>query len=440
MDDFTLGVVIFVLTLVVIMARVPVGLAMLVMGGIGYTLVAGSEPLFNTLKSSTYERFSSYTLSVVPLFLLMGQFATKAGINRALFQATRAWVGHLRGGLAIATVGGCAAFGAICGSSLATAATMSQVALPEMRRYGYSSALSTGTLAAGGTLGILIPPSVILVIYAVYTEQSIGHLFLAALIPGIIATFGYMIVVAAFVRFAPGSGPAGERYAFSAKLQSLRDVWPVALVFILVVAGIYLGWFSPTEGAAIGAGSVGLIAVVIGGMRWQGLRQSLLETAEITALIFLILLGAEIFNAFLALTQMPVELAKLVERLDAPPMLIMIAMLVVYLILGCVMESLAMILLTVPVFFPIVLSLDLGMEEDQIAVWFGILALMAVEVGMITPPFGLNIFVINAMAHDVTMAETYRGVLPFVASDIVRILIILFVPWTALWAPGLWYG
>ncbi len=440
MDDFTLGVVIFGLTLAVIMARVPVGLAMLAMGGIGYTIIAGYEPLLNTLKSSTYERFSSYTLSVVPLFLLMGQFATKAGINRALFQATRAWVGHWRGGLAIATVGGCAMFGAICGSSLATAATMSQVALPEMRRYRYSASLSTGTLAAGGTLGILIPPSVILVIYAVYTEQSIGHLFLAALVPGIIATVGYMIVVAAFVRLAPGAGPAGERFSLKIRLQSLRDIWPVALVFVLVVAGIYLGWFSPTEGAAIGAGSVGLIAVVIGGMRWRELSQSLLETAEITALIFLILLGAEIFNAFLALTQMPVELAKLVERLNAPPMLIMIAMLAVYLVLGCVMESLAMILLTVPVFFPVVLSLDLGLEEDQLAVWFGILALMAVEVGMITPPFGLNIFVINAMARDVSMAETYRGVLPFVASDVVRILIILFVPWTALWAPGLWYG
>ena len=440
MDDFTLGVAIFGLTLAIIMARVPVGLAMLAMGGIGYTIIAGYEPLLNTLKSSTYERFSSYTLSVVPLFLLMGQFATKAGINRALFQATRAWVGHWRGGLAIATVGGCAMFGAICGSSLATAATMSQVALPEMRRYRYSASLSTGTLAAGGTLGILIPPSVILVIYAVYTEQSIGHLFLAALVPGIIATVGYMIVVAAFVRLAPGAGPAGERFSLKTRLQSLRDIWPVALVFVLVVAGIYLGWFSPTEGAAIGAGSVGLIAVVIGGMRWRELSQSLLETAEITALIFLILLGAEIFNAFLALTQMPVELAKLVERLNAPPMLIMIAMLAVYLVLGCVMESLAMILLTVPVFFPVVLSLDLGLQEDQLAVWFGILALMAVEVGMITPPFGLNIFVINAMARDVSMADTYRGVLPFVASDVVRILIILFVPWTALWAPGLWYG
>ena len=440
MDDFTLGIVFFVITLVIIMLRVPVGLAMLVMGGIGYTMISGIEPLLNTLKSSSYERFSSYTLSVVPLFLLMGQFATKAGLNRALFDATRAWVGHMRGGLAIATVGGCAAFGAICGSSLATAATMSQVALPEMRRYGYSDSLATGTLAAGGTLGILIPPSVILVIYAVYTEQSIGHLFLAALIPGIIATLGYMIVVGIYVRLAPSAGPSGERYPFRARLRSLRDVWPVALVFILVVAGIYLGWFSPTEGAAIGAGSVGVIAVIVGGMRWQGLRRSLLETAEITALIFLILLGAEIFSAFLALTQMPAELAKVVERLDASPMLIMIAMLMVYLVLGCVMESLAMILLTVPVFYPIVLSLELGLAEDQIAVWFGILALMAVEVGMITPPFGLNIFVINAMARNVSMADTYRGVLPFVASDVVRILIILFVPWTALWAPGLWYG
>ena len=438
MGDFELGLLFFALTLAVIALRVPVALAMLVMGGLGYGLVAGWDPLIDTLKSSAYQRFSSYTLSVIPLFLLMGQFATKAGINRSLFQATRAWVGHLRGGLAIATVGGCAMFGAICGSSLATAATMSQVALPEMRRYGYSASLSTGTLAAGGTLGILIPPSVILVIYAVYTEQSIGHLFLAALIPGIIATVGYMIVVGAFVRLAPGSGPAGERQNLAVRLRSLRDIWPVALVFVLVVAGIYLGWFSPTEGAAIGAAAVGLIAVAVGGMRWRGLRQSLLETAEITAMIFLILLGAELFNAFLALTQMPTEVARAVNRLDAPAMLVMVAILLVYLLLGCVMESLSMILLTVPVFYPIVLSLDLGMSPDQLAVWFGILALMAVEVGMITPPFGLNIFVINAMAQGVSMGETYRGVLPFVASDIVRILIILVAPWTALWAPGLW--
>lgn len=437
MSGFEMGLLLFAITLAVIALRMPVGLAMFFVGGVGYILLVGWAPLINTLNNSTYSRFSSYTLSVVPLFLLMGQFATKAGLNRALFRAASAWFGHLRGGLAIASVGGCAMFGAICGSSLATAATMSQVALPEMRRYGYSNSLSTGTLAAGGTLGILIPPSVILVIYAVYTEQSIGHLFLAAIVPGIIATFGYMIVVAVYVRLSPDAGPAVERVGFRERFASLQDIWPVVLVFALVVGGIYLGWFSPTEGGAIGAAAVGVIAWTIGGMRWRELRACLVETAETTALIFLILMGAEIFNAFLALSQMPQELGVLVGGLDAPPMLIIVAMLVIYILLGCVMDSLAMVLLTMPVFFPIILSLDLGMTADQKAVWFGIVALMAVEMGMITPPFGLNIFVINAMASDVPMTETYKGVLPFVLSDVVRVGIILLVPATTLYLPGM---
>ena len=437
MSGFEMGLLLFVVTLAVIALRMPVGLAMFFVGGVGYVLLVGWAPLINTLNNSTYSRFSSYTLSVVPLFLLMGQFATKAGINRALFRAASAWFGHLRGGLAIASVGGCAMFGAICGSSLATAATMSQVALPEMRRYGYSNSLSTGTLAAGGTLGILIPPSVILVIYAVYTEQSIGHLFLAAIVPGIIATIGYMIVVGIYVRVSPESGPAVARATFRERFASLQKIWPVVLVFALVVGGIYLGWFSPTEGGAIGAAAVGVIAWAIGGMRWRELRACLIETAETTALIFLILLGAEIFNAFLALSQMPQELGAVVGALDAPPMLIIIAMLVIYIVLGCVMDSLAMVLLTMPVFFPIILSLDLGMTADQKAVWFGIVALMAVEMGMITPPFGLNIFVINAMAPDVPMTETFKGVLPFVASDIVRVGIILLFPATTLYLPGM---
>jgi tripartite ATP-independent transporter DctM subunit len=373
----------------------------------------------------------------VPLFLLMGHLATQAGINSAMFRAANAWFGHLRGGLAIATIGGCAMFGAICGSSLATAATMSQVAMPEMRKYRYSNALTTGTLAAGGTLGILIPPSVVLVIYAIYTEQSIGHLFLAAVIPGIIATIGYMIVVSCYVRIKPDAGPAGPRSGWRERFQSLAGIWHVALVFAIVVVGIYDGWFSPTEGAAIGAAVVGVLAVLIGGMRWGGLRQALLETAETTALIFVILLGAEIFNAFLALTQMPAELAQAVGELNLAPMVILGAMMIVYLILGCVMESMAMVLLTIPVFYPIILAQDFGLTPDQLGVWFGILALMVVEMGMITPPFGLNIFVINAMARDVPMRDTYMGVLPFVASDIVRTLIIMFVPATTLLVPGL---
>jgi len=437
MSGFEMGLMLFAVTLIAITLRMPVGLAMFFIGGLGYVLLVGWHPLINTLNNSTYSRFASYTLTVVPLFLLMGQFATKAGLNRALFRAASAWFGHMRGGLAIASVGGCAMFCAICGSSLATAATMSQVALPEMRRYGYSNALSTGTLAAGGTLGILIPPSVILVIYAVYTEQSIGHLFLAALIPGIIATIGYMIVVAIYVRVAPESGPAAARVPLREKFISLREIWPTVLVFVLVVGGIYRGWFSPTEGAAIGAGAVGLLAVVVGGMRWRGLRASLLDTAETTALIFLILMGAEIFNAFLALTQMPQELGRVVLALDAPPIVIIGAILVIYILLGCVMDALAMVLLTMPVFYPIVSSLDLGMTPDQVGVWFGILALTAVEMGLITPPFGLNIFVINAMAGDVPMNETFKGVLPFVVSDVVRLAIIVLVPATALFLPGM---
>ncbi len=437
MSGFEMGLILFAATLFAIVIRMPIGLAMFFIGGFGYVLLVGWQPLLQTLNNSTYSRFASYTLSVVPLFLLMGQFATKAGLNRALFRAASAWFGHMRGGLAIASVGGCAMFGAICGSSLATAATMSQVALPEMRRYGYSNPLSTGTLAAGGTLGILIPPSVILVIYAVYTEQSIGHLFLAALIPGIIATIGYMIVVAIYVRVAPESGPAAERVPLRDKITSLKEIWPTGFVFVLVIGGIYRGWFSPTEGAAIGAAAVGFLAVVFGGMRWAGLRACLIDTAETTALIFLILMGAEIFNAFLALSQMPQELGRVVKSLDAPPILVIVAMLVIYILLGCVMDALAMVLLTMPVFYPIVESLDLGLTPDQVGVWFGILALMAVEMGLITPPFGLNIFVINAMAEDVPMHQTFKGVLPFVASDVVRLGIILLVPATALYLPGM---
>jgi tripartite ATP-independent transporter DctM subunit len=438
MTPFDIGVAMFVAALVLIALRMPVGIAMILVGGIGFAAIAGWPRLFATLNSMTYGRFSSYTLSVIPLFLLMGDFATKGGMNRALFRCARAWMGHWRGGLAVATIGGCAAFGAICGSSLATAATMSQVAGPEMRRHGYSPALSTGTLAAGGTLGILIPPSVILVIYAIYTETSIGTLFIAAVIPGLLATTGYMLVVNLYARLHPDAAPAAERMGWGERLAATRDVWPVGLVFILVVTGIYDGWFSATEGAAIGAGATGILAVVLGGMRWQGLKESLLSTAETTGLIFLVLLGAELFSAGLALSRLPAELSALVAGLDVPPLVILLAILVIYFILGCFMESLAMVLLTLPIFVPLMLGLDFGLDRTATLVWFGILVLMSVEVGMISPPFGLNLFVINAMAKDVPMRDTYRGVMGFVASDGVRILLLALFPALTLWLPGLW--
>ena len=293
-------------------------------------------------------------------------------------------------------------------------------------------------LAAGGTLGILIPPSVILVIYAIYTEQSIGTLFVAAVIPGLLAVMGYMAVIAIVARLRSESAPAADRVGWVQRVLSLRGIWTFALIFGLVIGGIYLGWFSPTEGAAVGASVVALIGLLGGRLRWPDLKESLLETAKTTAFIALILLGATVFNAFLALSQLPAVLAELILRLDAPPLLLVAAMLVLYVVLGCVMESLAMILLTIPVFLPILLGIDLGLSEAQILVWFGIMCLTAVEVGMITPPFGLNLFVIHASAREVPMTETYRGVLPFIASDLVRIGILLKFPVLSLLLPGMW--
>lgn len=438
MSDFDIGLAMFGAALVLIALRMPVGVAMLLVGGVGFATIGGWDRLFATLNSMTFSRFSSYTLSVIPLFLLMGDFATKGGMNRALFRCARAWMGHWRGGLAVATIGGCAAFGAICGSSLATAATMSQVAGPEMRRHGYSPALSTGTLAAGGTLGILIPPSVILVIYAIYTEMSIGTLFIAAVIPGLIATAGYMLVVNIYARLHPDAAPPAAAMDIREKLRATGEVWPVALVFILVVTGIYGGWFSATEGAAIGAAATFLLAVILGGMRWQGLKESLLSTTVTTGLIFVVLLGAELFSAALALSRLPAELSAVVATFDVAPIVILLMILLIYFLLGCFMESLAMVLLTLPIFIPLMLSLDFGLGREQVLVWFGILVLMSVEVGMISPPFGMNLFVINAMAKDVPMGQTYRGVMGFVASDFVRIILLALVPAISLWLPGLW--
>ncbi|HZO00857.1 MAG TPA: TRAP transporter large permease, partial [Burkholderiales bacterium] len=353
MSRFDIGIWMFVASLALIALRMPVAVAMLLVGGVGYAAINGPMPLLNTLKTMTFSKFSNYTLSVIPLFLLMGEFATKGGMNSALFRAARAWFGHWRGGLAVATIGGCAAFGAICGSSLATAATMSQVAGPEMRKLGYSPALYTGTLAAGGTLGILIPPSVILVIYAVFTEQSIGALFVAAVIPGLIATVQYMIVVNLYARFVPGSAPRAERTPWRERFPASRGAWPVLAVFLLAVVGIYRGWFSATEAAGVGAFATMVLAVWRGGMRWKGMRESLLSAGETTAMMYLIMLSAELFSAGLASSQMPTELAQKVAGLDAPPLAIVAAILVIYFILGCFMESLAMVLLTLPVFIPL---------------------------------------------------------------------------------------
>jgi C4-dicarboxylate transporter, DctM subunit len=421
----------FGVLMLLLVIRVPIGIAMFCVGAGSYAYLTGGElsPLLNSLKNLAYARLSNYDLVVIPLFLLMGQFATHGGLSRSLFRFVSAFLGHYRGGIAIAAIGACAGFGAICGSSLATAATMGQVALPELRRHGYAGSLATGALAAGGTLGIMIPPSVPLVIYAILTQESIGKLFIAAVIPGLIAMVGYMIVVQLLVRWKPAIGPAGARVGWGERLASLLQVSPVIGVFFVVIVGIYGGWANPTEAAAIGAAACGILAVSAGGMRWKGILESTLGMAQATAMIFLVLLGADMLNSALALSQMPAELANWVKDSQWPPLTVMIAILVIYVFLGCVMDSLAMILLTIPIFYPMIMGLDFwGLTATEKSIWFGILALMVVEIGLVHPPVGMNVYIINRLARDVPLTETFKGVVPFLLSDLLRITLLLFFP------------
>ena len=424
-----LGFLSFPVLLVMIFMRAPIGLAMMLCGIGGlYFAMGGSNIFLSKLKSETYSTFGSYSLTIIPMFLLMGQFATLSGMSKSLFKAAESWLGHRKGGVAMAAVGACAGFGAICGSSLATAATMSKVALPELRRYGYSGGFSTATLAAGGTLGILIPPSVILVIYAILTEQNIAKLFLAAFVPGILAAIGYMITISIYVRLYPDAAGTRERVPYGERMRALLDVWPVLLVFGLVVGGIYLGWFTPTEGAAVGAAGTGIIALLSGNLTWRVFVESILSTATNTAMIFFIILGAGFYNSFLALTQVPQELSMAVANSGLGPWTILVIILAFYLVFGCLMDSLSMILLTIPIFFPVIMALDFGMSPEHAAIWFGILVLIVVEVGLITPPVGMNLFVINAMDPETPMVETYKAVLYYVISDLVRVVILVAFP------------
>jgi C4-dicarboxylate transporter DctM subunit len=429
MDPIWLATASFPVLLVLIFLRVPIGLSMLVVGLFGSWQVYGSTaPLLNQMKNLAYSQFSSHSLSIVPLFLLMGQFATLGGMSQALFKAAEAFIGHRKGGVGMAAIGACAGFGAICGSSLATAATMGQVALPELKRAGYAGSLASGALAAGGTLGILIPPSIVLVIYAILAEQNIAKLFAAAFIPGILAALGYMLVINIVVRINPKLAGSVPPMPWPERWQAVGAVWPVLLIFVVVVGGIYTGLFTPTEGAAVGAVSTGLLAWLRGGLTRKKLQEAFESTAGGTAMVFMIVLGAAAYNTFLALSQLPQELAGWVGAQGFSPYMVLWAILVFYLIFGCVMDSLSMILLTIPIFFPMVSGLDFGLTPEETAIWFGILVLIVVEVGLITPPVGMNLFVIQSMAPDISIRDTYRGVWPFVLSDLIRVTLLVIFP------------
>ncbi len=432
MSGPVLGAVVVGAMLLLVALRIPIAVAMIVAGIGGYVTISGWTPLLSYLKTSPYFQLASYSLSVVPLFLLMGSLATHAGVSRSLFNAAYAGVGFMRGGLSMATIGGCALFGAICGSSLATAATMGRVTLPEMRRYRYSDALATGTLAAGGTLGILIPPSIVLVIYAILTEQNIAKMFLAAFIPGGLAALGYMAAIAIYVRINPEAGPAGEPMPRAQRLRSLLGALPAGTLFLVVIGGIYAGVFTPTEAAAFGVVGTGIIAL-FHGIRWRQFLDCLTATAVATAMIYFILLGADVLNAFLAQTQLPQTLAQLIGDSGLAPTLVLVLILLLYLALGCVMDALSMILLTIPIFFPVVTALDFALTPEETAIWFGIITLIVVEVGLITPPVGMNVFIINKLAGDVPMRDTFRGVVPFLLSDFVRVAVLVAFPGITLW-------
>ena len=428
------GLAMFVAMIVLMALRVPIAAAMFIPGLAGYWLMSDSITSLNFLKGSAVARLTVYELSVIPLFLLMGQFATQGGLSRDLFKAAAAVVGHVRGGLAMASVLSAGAFGAVCGSSVATSATITQVAYPEMRRHGYQGRLSTASLAAGGTLGILIPPSVPLVVYAILTEQNIAKLFAAAIVPGILAALGYMLVISLYCRFRPDMAPLSEKSTASQRREALWKIWPILMIFVVVFGGIYGGIFSPTEGAAIGALLTFAIGLARGELKGAGMRQALLSTAETSAMVFMIFLGADMMNAALALSAMPSMVADWVSHLPVAPIVVVMAVLVLYVVLGCVMDELSMLLLTIPVIFPAIMQLDLwGLPTELKAIWFGILVLMTVGIGLIAPPVGLNVYVVNNLAREVPMSETYKGVFPFLAWDVLRLLLLLFFPGMCLW-------
>ncbi|MCS4503979.1 C4-dicarboxylate TRAP transporter large permease protein DctM [wastewater metagenome] len=414
-----------------IVLGLPIAFAMMLVGVVGVAAILGVDPALSLLGQVGYDTGKSYTLTVVPLFVLMGNLIVHARLADDLYAASNAWLGHRKGGLAMATVAACGGFSSVCGSSLATAATMSKVAMPSMRRYGYSEAVSSGVIAAGGTLGVLIPPSVILVLYGIITQQNIGKLFIAGLVPGLLGVLGYMAAVRLHFWWTGDATEPYPKLAFGERLRALRAVGGVLSLFALVMGGIYLGVFTATEAAGIGASGALVLALWRRALTPASFYRLLLETARTTAMMFAILIGAVVFSNFVNLAGMPDDLAAWVSAADLAPMAVILIILGLYLVLGAVLESLSMLLLTVPIFFPIVQ----GLGFDPI--WFGIVVVVAIEISLITPPIGLNVFVLNTVLPETRLGTIFRGVTPFLLMDIVRLLVLAFIPAITLWLPSM---
>jgi C4-dicarboxylate transporter, DctM subunit len=411
--------------------RVPLAVSMTIAGFVGLGLMRGWPPAMASTSQVIFETGFHYVLSVIPLFVLMGNFVARAGLARELFTAANAFVGHRRGGLAMASIIASGGFGSICGSSIATAATMSRVAYPQMKAHGYKDTLATGSIASGGTLGILIPPSTILVVYGIITETDIGKLFVAGILPGLVAIACLCLAVVFVTWRDPEAGPPAERFTWAERLRAIRGIWGVAVLFLLVIGGIYGGVFTATEGAGVGAAGAFFFALLRRSLTPRVLMDILVESARTTAMLFAILIAAMIFTNFINFTSMPADLKDFVLQFSPNPIMVVVMMMAIYLALGMVMEELAIVLLTIPVFFPVIVGL--GFDP----VWFGILIVTIVEIGMISPPVGLNLFVLNSLLPDVRLNSIYRGVWPFVMADIVRLAILIAVPAIALWLPGM---
>jgi C4-dicarboxylate transporter DctM subunit len=432
MSPVATGYVGLIVLLLLLSIRLPVGFSMATVGLTGFIYLTSAEGGLTMAARACWDQFASYDFSVIPLFILMGQFAFSSGISKRLYESAHKWLGHMRGGLAMATVGACAGFAAVCGSSTATAATMGMVALPEMKRYNYDSALATGCVAAGGSMGILIPPSVILIVYGIMTEQSIGKLFAAGFIPGVMEAVVYILTIAIICKINPNLGPRGPKVSVKEKISGLAGgTIETVIIFIVVLGGLFGGWFTPTEAGGVGAFAVMALSIGTRRLNWKGFLESVRATTGTTAMILIIVLGAIIFNKFIAITRLPFALAEWVVGLDMPPLAVMFLIIGVYMIGGCFMDALGLILLTVPIFFPV--ATQLGFNP----IWFGIIITRVTEIGVITPPVGMNVYVIKGVARDVPLGTIFRGIMPFLMADIISVGLLISVPQIILWLPSI---